>query len=61
MTKKDYIKIAKVINNELKEWDKGLTPQVESSINNIAIGLANVMKEDNPRFNKIRFFEACGF
>ena len=61
MTKKDYIKIAKVINNELKEWDKELTPQVEFSINNIAVALANVMEEDNPRFNKIRFFEACGF
>ena len=61
MTKKDYIVIAKVINEELKQWDKGLTPQVISSINNIALALSNVMADDNPRFNRDKFFDACGF
>ena len=51
MTKKDYIKIAKI----LKTTD--LEPHKRASL---AVSFAQVCKEDNPRFDVQRFLEACG-
>ena len=65
MTKKDYIKIAKVLKEikpkkidtenvhsyglRLALWDK------------IVVNLADIFKEDNDRFNEIKFFRAVGY
>ena len=51
MTKKDYIKIAKI----LKTTD--LEPHKRASL---AASFASVCKEDNPNFNIQRFLDACG-
>ena len=65
MSKKDYIKFAKVLS-ELKpvktdiesvrcyglrvsQWDK------------LVERIADIFQNDNPRFNKNRFFKACGY
>ena len=55
MTRKDYIKIARVINDNTEEM------LVERIIRWAFIReLCDVLKEDNPNFNSIRFKEACG-
>lgn len=51
MTKKDYIKIAKI----LKTTD--LEPHKRASL---AVSFAQVCKDDNPNFNIQRFLDACG-
>jgi uncharacterized protein YciW len=51
MTKKDYIKIAKI----LKTTD--LAAHQRASL---AVSFASVCKEDNPRFDIQRFLTACG-
>jgi len=55
MTRKDYIKIARVINDNTEEM------LGERIIRWAFIReLCDVLKEDNPNFNSIRFKEACG-
>jgi len=65
MTKKDYIKFAKVLNGlkpvktdtesvhcyglRISQWDK------------LVERIADIFQNDNPRFNKNRFFKACGY
>lgn len=55
MTKKDYKMIAGVIANQ------ELIPGQTEVISRFALvqDLAKVLEEDNPRFNKTKFFHAC--
>ena len=52
MTKKDYIKIAKVIRNNSTATGKLVR---QSFIDD----LCNIFKENNPNFDKVRFINAC--
>ena len=52
LTRKDYKAIAAIIKGEM-HLNK-LSP-------NIALGLADYMAADNPRFNRERFVQACGY
>ena len=52
MTKKDYIKHAKIIS---KYTEEGVTFDMYSYIED----LSDTFKQDNPRFDKERFLEAC--
>lgn len=52
MTKKDYEAIAKLIE-ELTEVDGLIKARF------LVSGLARYFKADNPRFNALRFFDAC--
>ena len=52
MTKKYYIKHAKIISRYTKP---GVTFDMYSYVNE----LSEVFKEDNPKFDKERFLEAC--
>ena len=54
MTKKDYIAIATAINTTL--WEPKSDPATVSAL---ATRLAAVFEADNPRFDRIRFFEAA--
>mgnify|MGYP001563212469 CR=1 FL=1 len=58
MTRKDYIEIAKVLKNAKEEvlQDQGRI----GTIRQIALDLCGVLKQDNQRFNKDKFLEACG-
>jgi len=51
MTKKDYIKIAKI----LKTTD--LEPHKRASL---VVSFAQICREDNPNFDFDRFLKACG-
>ena len=51
MTRKDYVKIAKI----LKSTD--LADHLRASL---AVSFASVCKEDNPNFSSDRFLKACG-
>lgn len=57
MTKKDYILIADILNN-----NKDLHAQnSRDTIKRVAEQLADKMILDNPLFNKDKFLTACGF
>jgi len=51
VTKKDYIKIAKILNTT------DLQTHVRASL---AVSFASVCREDNSRFDVDRFLKACG-
>ena len=52
MTKKDYVKIARIFES-LKHGDQMTwRPLVEL--------MANMLKDDNPHFDRTRFYAACG-
>lgn len=55
MTRKDYQLIAKVFNDFSKVIDLNETVGAE-----IALCLADDFANDNPRFDRARFLEACG-
>ena len=62
MTRKDYVAIAKVINDAqhtpgaLMPHDVKVADEMRSFI---AHGLADYMEYDNPNFNRSKFIEAC--
>lgn len=56
MTRKDYEKMARVILAHRKDDDGTASPTIAS----IADSLACLCEADNPRFNRARFFLACG-
>jgi hypothetical protein len=62
MTKKDYIAIAEVINKQVKysKFDFERQPRLKQQLEDIAKDLVDVFTTDNIRFDKLRFFEACG-
>ena len=51
MTRKDYIKIAKILKTTELEGHKRAS---------LAVSFASVCKEDNARFDVERFLKACG-
>lgn len=59
MTKKDYVAISNIIamlnmpDDETKALDSIYTAS-------LVLELANYMTKDNPRFDRVRFFKACG-
>jgi hypothetical protein len=61
MTKKDYIIIARSIWRSGFIQDKNQVRQKakEDMRRLIAIDLASEMAQDNPRFDRVKFMEAC--
>ena len=52
MTRKDYVKFAKLLRNINVKFDKvGFT----LNFNDLYNGLIEIFKNDNPRFDEIRF------
>ena len=61
-SKKDYVAIAKVINNHLFDDvrdDKRLLSNMV--IASVVSELCNYFEKDNPNFDRGRFISACGF
>ena len=54
MTRKDYVKVAKAINNNSYGIGKHSIGK-----NNLVDELCTVFEEDNPNFNNSRFIKAC--
>ena len=59
MTRKDYVAIAAVIHGEISCHANNA--EVSLCARNIALSLADVMRRDNPRFDRTKFYTACGF
>jgi hypothetical protein len=57
MSKKHYEKIAKAINSVLRSDTSARVERVV--VGKIAIALADVLNEDNPNFDRRRFYNAC--
>jgi hypothetical protein len=60
MTRKDYVLIAQVIKTQIDMSDKFQEELSKVGAQNIAYDLAWKLGEDNPRFDRARFLEACG-
>lgn len=58
MTRKDYELMAKIIRANA---DRCYESESIFVIKDVANDLATALKEDNPRFDRVRFVEACGF
>jgi hypothetical protein len=60
MTRKDYIKFAEVIKTA-KAHIKAHECNIPSDeiVEKVAVDLAYVFKQDNPKFDMERFFKAC--
>ena len=56
MTRKDYVKIAEVLRSANETHGKHGHWHV---VHEIEQKLANVLAEDNPRFDRERFYKAC--
>lgn len=56
MTKKDYIKFAKMLS---KFGTSNMIGMSEFKI--LVEEMSYIFQEDNPSFNRERFFEACGY
>ena len=63
MTRKDYEAIARAIARVRHDWgipNGGLIPlEVRHAIEEIEDAIAQVLKEDNPRFDRYKFLQAC--
>lgn len=60
MTRKDYVAIAEVINQHVIQADAHQDITGFFAISGIAAGIATVMENDNPRFDRDKFLKACG-
>lgn len=63
MTRKDYIKIARAIANTPDGYAWRLEEQktaVSIALRGLTYQIADILAEDNPRFDRARFVEACG-
>lgn len=47
MTRKDYVRLAEAL-------------RISESVEEAASNIADVLKRDNPRFDRARFYAACG-
>ena len=58
MSRKHYRAIADVLAAEYVLY--GSDPDVEIVLRNVMLSLADICKQDNPRFDRERFYNACG-
>jgi hypothetical protein len=60
MTRKDYIAIAEAIASVRENSYLSGLPQFQAGVDQTTGAIAQALSEDNPRFDRARFFEACG-
>jgi hypothetical protein len=58
MTRKDYVLIAEIIGDLMKDFNNGGDDSISLSL--VAHELSDVLEADNPRFDRARFLDACG-
>jgi hypothetical protein len=65
MSKKDYELIAGVFAEHVAGWGGCYPPEVTSAqvsaIGTVVAALSRELEKENPRFNRVRFVDACGF
>jgi hypothetical protein len=59
MTRKDYVKFAGAFRNAL-DLSQQRDLLVNHAVRDIADTMADICEADNPRFDRARFFTACG-
>ena len=59
MTKKDYIKIAAILKS--KRMRRTLSGEERQLMDLLTRDFADMLQEDNPRFDRERFLEATGY
>lgn len=59
MTRKDYKLIAEVLKSANENW-AGWNEKPEEVIAGTARSLATKLAQENPRFDRAKFLEACG-
>ena len=59
MTRKDYIKIAKIFNNHAQPRE--VYPVSVALIKEVAEDMASMLSDDNKAFDTARFMKAAGF
>lgn len=61
MSRKHYIEVAKIIRTNLKdEYQDGMHGIGAVGISSVARDLACMFRQDNPAFDRSRFYMACG-
>ena len=64
MTKKDYEAIADIIRRQMKRsehsWKTDELTPAQEAVRLVAVHLAVLFGDTNPRFNNETFYEACG-
>ena len=58
MTRKDYVLIAQTLSDLMKDFNNCGDDSVSLSL--VAEELADTLANDNPRFDRARFLDACG-
>lgn len=58
MTRKDYVAVSNLVKAE-KSVNRD-NPGIVRALDNLAMSLADVMARDNERFDRGRFYTACG-
>ena len=60
MTRKDYISIANILNDYLKEFNSETRPSFVAEFDDALVNpFIDLLANDNPNFNKDKFWEAC--
>jgi hypothetical protein len=61
MTKKDYTLIAYTIQQVRKSYAADRDPNLFRCCDDMSRAFASILANDNPRFDRGRFMDACGF
>lgn len=62
MTTRDFVRIANIVAAEANKPGGAVEVGDRRIVcHNIASGLADLAKQSNPRFDRARFMNACGF
>lgn len=59
MTRKDYGLIALAVEAAMPD-DPDAEPRWSDAVEQVAHNLASALAQDNPRFNRDKFLQACG-
>jgi len=60
MTRKDYVSIAKVLNDYLKEYNSESRPSFVDEVDvSLVSPFITMLIKDNPNFDRDRFWDAC--
>lgn len=60
MRKKDYIKFAAMLKEQHDQTKVLARPDAWIHVEEIIIATADIFAEDNPNFDRDRFYKACG-
>ena len=58
MTRKDYILLAEKLNDCFREHVMN-SPENDTGFKEAVLAVGSALKRDNPRFDEIKFLEAC--